>query len=207
MEAQTLSNAYLAVDSDLAILPVINKIDLPSADAERVKEEIEDIIGIPAFGAPEISAKLGINIDSLLERIVTDIPSPKGDVDAPLKALIFDSQYDNYRGVLVFVRIFDGILHIGQKIKLMQTGYDYEVNEVGHMLPLGFEPCSKLEAGEVGYFTASIKMLKRQGSVIPLLIFRTQQQLCFLGIVLHSLWFTAEYIPKMVLNTLICEMP
>jgi GTP-binding protein LepA len=157
VEAQTLSNAYLAVDSDLAILPVINKIDLPSADAERVKEEIEDIIGIPAFGAPEISAKLGINIDSLLERIVTDIPSPKGDVDAPLKALIFDSQYDNYRGVLVFVRIFDGILHIGQKIKLMQTGYDYEVNEVGHMLPLGFEPCSKLEAGEVGYFTASIK--------------------------------------------------
>ena len=157
VEAQTLSNTYLALDNDLEILPVVNKIDLPAADPKRVKEEIEEIIGIPAMDAPEISAKAGINIDAVLEDIVANVPAPKGDPEAPLKALIFDSQYDNYRGVIVFMRIMDGRLTRDMEIKLMGTGAKYKVVELGYLRPMGLEPCDELAAGDVGYFTASIK--------------------------------------------------
>ena len=157
VEAQTLSNTYLALDNDLEILPVINKIDLPAADPRRVKEEIEEIIGLPALDAPEISAKAGINIDAVLEDIVANIPAPSGDPDAPLKALIFDSQYDNYRGVIVFMRLMDGRIRRDSEIRLMGTGARYKVVEVGHLRPIGLEPCEELAAGDVGYFTASIK--------------------------------------------------
>ena len=157
VEAQTLSNTYLALDADLEIVPIINKIDLPAADPQRVKQEIEDIIGIPALDAPEISAKVGLNIDDVMDAIVNHVPAPSGDPNAPLKALIFDSQYDNYRGVIVFMRIFDGIIRKGSRVKMMQTGAEYEVVELGHLRPIGLEPCDQLSAGEVGYFTASIK--------------------------------------------------
>ena len=157
VEAQTLSNTYLALDNNLEILPVINKIDLPAADPHRVKEEIEEIIGIPAMDAPEISAKANINIDSVLEDVVNGVPAPKGDPGAPLKALIFDSQYDNYRGVIVFIRVFDGTIRKDSEILLMSTGAKYKVLEVGHLRPIGLDPCAELAAGDVGYFTASIK--------------------------------------------------
>ena len=157
VEAQTLSNTYLALDNNLEILPVINKIDLPAADPHRVKEEIEEIIGIPAMDAPEISAKANINIDSVLEDVVNGVPAPKGDPNAPLKALIFDSQYDNYRGVIVFIRVFDGTIRKDSEILLMSTGAKYKVLEVGHLRPIGLDPCAELAAGDVGYFTASIK--------------------------------------------------
>ena len=157
VEAQTLSNTYLALDNDLEILPVVNKIDLPAADPQRVKDEVEEIIGIPAQDAPEISAKMGINIDAVLEDIVSNVPQPKGDPDAPLKALIFDSQYDNYRGVIVFMRLIDGSIRRDSEILLMSTGAKYKVLEVGHLRPIGLEPCAELCAGDVGYFTASIK--------------------------------------------------
>ena len=157
VEAQTLSNTYLALDNDLEIVPVINKIDLPAADPQRVKDEVEEIIGIPAQDAPEISAKLGRNIDDVLESIVQKIPAPKGNPDAPLKALIFDSQYDNYRGVIVLMRLFDGTVRPGSEILLMSTGAKYSVVEVGHLRPIGLDPCEELTAGDVGYFTASIK--------------------------------------------------
>ena len=157
VEAQTLSNTYLALDNDLEILPVVNKIDLPAADPQRVKDEVEEIIGIPAQDAPEISAKMGINIDAVLEDIVSNVPQPKGDPDAPLKALIFDSQYDNYRGVIVFMRLIDGSIRRDSEILLMSTGARYKVLEVGHLRPIGLEPCAELCAGDVGYFTASIK--------------------------------------------------
>ena len=157
VEAQTLSNTYLALDNDLEILPVVNKIDLPAADPQRVKEEIEEIIGIPAMDAPEISAKAGINIDAVLEDIVAKVPAPKGDPEAPLKALIFDSQYDNYRGVIVFMRVMDGTLRRDMEIKLMGTGAKYKVVELGYLRPTALEPCDELSAGDVGYFTASIK--------------------------------------------------
>ena len=157
VEAQTLSNTYLALDNNLEILPVVNKIDLPAADPQRVKEEIEEIIGIPAMEAPEISAKAGINIDAVLEDVVANVPAPKGDPEAPLKALIFDSQYDNYRGVIVFMRIMDGTIRRDSEIMLMGTGAKYKVVEVGHLRPMGLEPCDELSAGDVGYFTASIK--------------------------------------------------
>ena len=157
VEAQTLSNTYLALDNNLEILPVVNKIDLPAADPKRVKEEIEEIIGLPAMDAPEISAKAGINIDAVLEDIVANIPAPSGDPKAPLKALIFDSQYDNYRGVIVFMRIIDGAIRRDSEIKLMGTDARYKVVEVGHLRPIGLEPCDELSAGDVGYFTASIK--------------------------------------------------
>ena len=157
VEAQTLSNTYLALDNNLEILPVVNKIDLPAADPKRVKEEIEEIIGLPAMDAPEISAKAGINIDAVLEDVVANIPAPSGDPKAPLKALIFDSQYDNYRGVIVFMRLFDGAIRRDQEILLMGTGAKYKVVEVGHLRPIGLEPCEELAAGDVGYFTASIK--------------------------------------------------
>ena len=157
VEAQTLSNTYLALDNNLEILPVVNKIDLPAADPRRVKEEIEEIIGLPAMDAPEISAKAGINIDAVLEDIVANVPAPSGDPEAPLKALIFDSQYDNYRGVIVFMRLIDGRIRRDSEIKLMGTDARYKVVEVGHLRPIGLEPCEELAAGDVGYFTASIK--------------------------------------------------
>ena len=157
VEAQTLSNTYLALDNNLEILPVVNKIDLPAADPQRVKEEIEEIIGIPAEDAPEISAKAGINIDAVLEDIVAKIPAPAGDPEAPFKALIFDSQYDNYRGVIVFMRVIDGRLKREDEVLLMSTGAKYKVVELGHLRPIGLDPCGELAAGDVGYFTASIK--------------------------------------------------
>ncbi len=157
VEAQTLSNTYLALDNNLEILPVVNKIDLPAADPQRVKNEIEEIIGIPAQDAPEISAKAGINIDAVLEDIVNNIPAPAGDPDAPLKALIVDSQYDNYRGVIVFLRVRDGRMAKDTEVLLMSTGARYKILEVGYLRPMALEPCEELRAGDVGYFTASIK--------------------------------------------------
>ena len=160
VEAQTLANTYLAIDAGLEVLPVINKIDLPAARPAEVKAEIEDIIGVPAEDAPEISAKNGINIHAVLERIVSDIPAPTGDRSAPLQALIFDSQYDAYRGVIVYFRVMEGTIKTGMRVKMMASGASYEVLECGHLLPLGMEPCGELIAGEVGYFTASIKNVK-----------------------------------------------
>ena len=157
IEAQTLANTYLAMEHDLEIRPVINKIDLPAADPKRVKEEIENILAIPAEDAPEISAKLGINIDAVLEDIVRNLPAPKGDSNAPLKALIFDSYYDAYRGVIVYMRLKDGTIRPGMEIRMMATGATFKVLECGLMRPLGLEPAKQLEAGQVGYFTASIK--------------------------------------------------
>ena len=157
VEAQTLANTYLALEHDLEILPVVNKIDLPAADPVRVKTEVEDIIGIPAMDAPEISAKNGINIESVLDSIVSGVPAPKGDPNAPLKALVFDSQYDSYKGVIVLVRLKEGTLKTGMDVKFMATGASYKILEVGHLLPTKMEACDALYAGEVGYFTASIK--------------------------------------------------
>ena len=157
VEAQTLANTYLAIDAGLEVLPVINKIDLPSARPAEVKSEVEDIIGIPAEDSPEISAKNGINIKSVLEMIVKDVPAPTGDREAPLQALIFDSQYDSYRGVIVYTRIKQGTVRAGMDIKMMATGAVYRVVEVGTMNPLGLTPRDALGAGEVGYITASIK--------------------------------------------------
>ena len=158
VEAQTLANAYLAIDNNLEILPVINKIDLPSANIEKSKQEIEDIIGIPADEAPCISAKDGTNIDEVLKQIVKLVPCPSGDEDAPLKALIFDSYYDNFKGAVCFVRVFDGSVTAGDKIKMMQTGKEYEVTEVGVFTPSP-KPIDVLRAGDVGYICASIKNL------------------------------------------------
>ena len=157
VEAQTLANTYLALDHDLEILPVINKIDLPAADPQRTKTEIEDIIGIPAMDAPEISAKQGINIQAVLDDIVDNVPAPQGDPNAPLQALVFDSQYDSYRGVIVLMRIVAGTLRRGTEVTLMSTGASYKVLEVGHLRPIGLDPCDELGCGDVGYFTASIK--------------------------------------------------
>ena len=157
VEAQTLANTYLAMEHDLEILPVFNKIDLPAANPAQAKQEVEDIIGLPALDAPEISAKQGVNIDAVLEDIVKNVPPPSGDEQAPLKALIFDSQYDSYRGVIVYMRLMEGSLRAGQTVKMMASGASYQVVECGHLLPLGMEPCDCLRAGEVGYFTASIK--------------------------------------------------
>ena len=157
VEAQTLANTYLALDHDLEILPVINKIDLPAADPQRTKTEIEDIIGIPAMDAPEISAKQGINIQAVLDDIVDHVPAPQGDPNAPLQALVFDSQYDSYRGVIVLMRIISGTLRRGMEVTLMSTGASYKVLEVGHLRPIGLDPCDELGCGDVGYFTASIK--------------------------------------------------
>ncbi len=157
VEAQTLANTYLAIDAGLEVLPVINKIDLPAADPQRVKQEIEDIIGLPAEAAPEISAKSGINIHSVLEMIVGDLPAPEGDREAPLRALIFDSQYDSYKGVIVYFRVMDGVICRGMDVRMMSGGAEYKVVEVGYLQPRGMEPTDALGAGEVGYFTASIK--------------------------------------------------
>ena len=160
IEAQTLANTYLALEHDLEIRPVINKIDLPAADPQRVKAEIEDIIGLEAQAAPEISAKMGINVESVLEDIVAHIPPPTGDPAAPLRALVFDSQYDAYRGVIVYFRVMEGTVRTGMEVRLMASGAEHEILECGHLLPLGMEPCDELIAGEVGYFTASIKNVK-----------------------------------------------
>ena len=160
IEAQTLANTYLAVDAGLEIVPVINKIDLPSADPERVRREIEDVIGIPADDAPAVSAKAGINIDQVMEQIVKLIPPPEGDPQAPLKALIFDSYYDAYKGVIAHVRLKDGTVHPGDTIRMMSTGAEFTVTECGYMRATKFEPVSELTAGEVGYIAASIKAVK-----------------------------------------------
>ena len=193
VEAQTLANTYLAIDAGLEVLPVINKIDLPSARPAEVKSEIEDIIGIPAEDAPEISAKNGINIPAVLEVIVRDVPAPTGERDAPLQALIFDSQYDSYRGVIVYTRIKQGTVKPGMDIKMMATGAVYKVVEVGTMIPGGLNPSDALGAGEVGYITASIKTVAdtRVGDTVtgvenpaaqPLPGYRPAQPMVFSGI-------------------------
>ena len=170
IEAQTLANTYLAVDHGLEILPVINKIDLPSAEPERVKGEIEDIIGIPADNAPLISAKTGVNIEEVLEKIVTEIPAPKGDANAPLSALIFDSYYDPYKGVIVYFRVMSGKIKAGDTIKMMATGATFDIVELGRKRATSMEPCDVLEVGEVGYLAASIKTVSeaRVGDTITL---------------------------------------
>ena len=170
VEAQTLANVYLALDNNLEILPVLNKIDLPSARPDEIKNEIEDIIGIPAQDAPCISAKTGLNVDEVLERIVTDIPAPKGDENANLKCLIFDSIYDNYKGALAYVRVKDGTVKVGDEILLMASNKTFTVTELGYFEPGTYVPTEKLEAGEVGYIAASIKTLSdiRVGDTITL---------------------------------------
>ncbi len=157
VEAQTLANAYLAIDNNLEIVPVINKIDLPSADVEKVRGEIEDIIGIPAEDCPAVSAKVGLNIDQVLDKIISDIPCPDGDENAPLRALIFDSYYDSYLGVVVNMRIVEGTLRAGDRIRLMSTGAEFDIVDVGYMDAFGLKSGEFLAAGDVGYFTASIK--------------------------------------------------
>ena len=160
IEAQTLANTYLAIEHDLDVVPVVNKIDLPSANPDMVCHEIEDIIGIPALDAPRISAKTGLNVEEVLERIVTDIPAPKGDPDAPLQALIFDSYYDSYKGVIVYIRVMQGTVRPGDDILMMATGARFKVVEAGYMGATNLVPTSGLCAGEVGYITASIKSVK-----------------------------------------------
>lgn len=194
VEAQTLANTYLALDNNLEILPVINKIDLPSARPEEVKEEIEEVIGLPADEAPLISAKEGINIDKVLEQIIKNVPCPKGSEDKPLKALIFDSYYDNFKGAISFVRIFDGEVKAGTKIKMMETGKTYEVTEVGVFTP-AMKSVEKLEAGDVGYIAASIKnvadtkvgdtiTLAENGALEALPGYKSVQPVVFCGIFL-----------------------
>ena len=170
VEAQTLANVYLAIDNNLEILPVINKVDLPNARPEEVKKEIEDIIGIPAEDAPCISAKSGLNVDQVLEKIVTDLPAPTGDKDKPLTCLIFDSLYNDYKGAIAYVRVKDGTVKLGDEILLMANGKNFTVTEVGHFEPGNYEPSIELEAGEVGYIAASIKNLSdiRVGDTITL---------------------------------------
>ena len=160
IEAQTLANTYLAIEHDLEVVPVVNKIDLPAADPERVCHEIEDVIGLPALDAPRISAKQGIGIEEVLERVVSDIPAPDGDPDAPLKALIFDSCYDSYKGVIAYIRIMQGSIRPGMKIKMMATGAQFQIVECGVMGPVNLVPTSGLSSGEVGYLTASIKTVR-----------------------------------------------
>ncbi len=193
VEAQTLANTYLALEHDLEIRPVLNKIDLPAADPQRVKHEIEDIIGLPALDAPEISAKQGINIPAVLEDIVHNIPAPAGDPSAPLKALIFDSQYDPYLGVIVYFRVMEGALRPGMQVKLMASGAQYTVLDCGYLRPLGMDSAPELSAGEVGWFTASIKNVKdtRVGDTIteaarptaePLPGYRPAQAMVYCGV-------------------------
>lgn len=193
IEAQTLANTYLAVDAGLELVPVINKIDLPSADPDRVANEVEDVIGIPAQDAPRISAKQGINIDQVMERIVQDVPAPTGDPDAPLQALIFDSYYDAYKGVIVYVRIKEGCVHPGDTIRMMAVGSEFTVVECGYLRATSLEPASELSAGEVGYIAASIKNVReaRVGDTVtlasrpaaePLPGYRAVQPMVFCGI-------------------------
>ena len=193
IEAQTLANTYLAMEHDLEILPVINKIDLPAADPKRVKEEIENILALPAEDAPEISAKQGINISAVLEDIVQNIHAPQGNPSAPLKALIFDSQYDPYVGVVVYFRVMEGTLKKGMQVRMMASGASYQVLDCGYLRPLGMDSCQELTAGEVGWFTASIKNVKdtRVGDTItgaevpaaaPLPGYRPAQPMVYCGI-------------------------
>ena len=193
VEAQTLANAYLAIDNDLEILPVINKIDLPSANVERVRTEIEDIIGVPAEDCPAVSAKVGLNIEQVLEKIVTDIPAPGGDENAPLKCLIFDSRYDSYLGIVVNIRVFEGTVKNGDRIRLMSTGKCFDVVSVGVLTPFGLKETGTLSAGDVGYITASMKTVgdTRVGDTItteeggadePLPGFRRAQPMVYAGI-------------------------
>ena len=193
IEAQTLANTYLAMEHDLEILPVINKIDLPAADPKRVKEEIENILALPAEDAPEISAKQGINISAVLEDIVQNIPAPQGNPSAPLKALIFDSQYDPYVGVVVYFRVMEGTLKKGMQVRMMASGASYQWLDCGYLRPLGMDSCQELTAGEVGWFTASIKNVKdtRVGDTItgaevpaaaPLPGYRPAQPMVYCGI-------------------------
>ncbi len=159
IEAQTLANTYLAIEHDLEVVPVVNKIDLPSADPEKACHEIENVIGIPALDAPRISAKMGVNIHEVLERVITDIPAPQGNADAPLQALVFDSYYDSYKGVIIYVRVKEGTVKVGTEIKMMATGAKFDVVELGYMGPTNLVPCGELKAGEVGYISASIKSI------------------------------------------------
>ena len=193
IEAQTLANTYLAMEHDLEILPVLNKIDLPAADPKRVKDEIENILALPAQDAPEISAKQGINIPAVLEDIVQNIPAPEGDPSAPLEALIFDSQYDPYQGVIVYFRVMNGTIKKGMNVKMMASGAAYQVLDCGYLRPLGMESSGQLTAGEVGWFTASIKNVKdtRVGDTItgvedpaaqPLPGYRPAQAMVYCGI-------------------------
>ena len=170
VEAQTLANTYLALEHDLELVPILNKIDLPSAEPERVAKEVEDVIGLPCMDAPRVSAKMGVGIEDVLERVVSDIPAPKGEENAPLKALIFDAVYDSYKGVVVYLRVFDGAMRVGDTVKLMATGAEFQLVEVGHMGATVLAPCGELKAGEVGYFTASIKTLAdtRVGDTVTL---------------------------------------
>ena len=170
VEAQTLANTYMALEHDLELVPILNKIDLPSAHPDEVAQEVEDVIGLPCLDAPRVSAKTGLNVDQVLERVVTDIPAPTGDPAAPLKALIFDSIYDSYKGVIVYVRVFEGSVKAGDTIRLMSTGAQFTLVEVGHMGATSLIPCDKLEAGEVGYLTASIKTVRdtRVGDTVTL---------------------------------------
>ncbi len=193
IEAQTLANTYLAVDAGLEVIPVLNKIDLPSADPDRVAAEIEDVIGLPAEDAPRISAKTGLNIQDVMEKIVTDCPAPVGDINAPLQALIFDSYYDAYKGVIAYVRIKEGTVHTGDTIKMMAVGSEFTVTECGYLRATSFDPVGTLEAGEVGYIAASIKNVRdaRVGDTIThverpaaeaLPGYRTVQPMVFCGI-------------------------
>ena len=193
IEAQTLANTYLAMEHDLEIRPVVNKIDLPAADPARVKEEIENVLALPALDAPEISAKMGVNVESVLEDIVQNIPAPTGDPDAPLKALIFDSQYDPYLGVIVLFRVKEGTIKPGMAVKLMASGATYNVLDCGWLRPIGMDSAPSLSAGEVGWFTASIKNVKdtRVGDTItgvenpteePLPGYRPAQSMVYCGV-------------------------
>lgn len=193
VEAQTLANCYLAIDHNLEVVPILNKIDLPSADPDAVAQEVEDVIGLPCLDAPRVSAKMGIGIKEVLERVVHDIPAPQGEPDAPLKALIFDSIYDSYKGVIVYVRVFEGCVKPGDTIRLMSTGAEFQLVEVGRMGASALTPCDCLEAGDVGYLTASIKTVRdtRVGDTVtlaerptpkPLPGFRTVTPMVFCGI-------------------------
>ena len=170
VEAQTLANCYLAIDNNLEVVPILNKIDLPSAEPDRVATEVEELVGLPCMDAPRVSAKLGIGIADVLEDVVANIPAPTGDPDAPLKALIFDSVYDPYKGVIVYIRVFEGTVKPGDTIRLMSTGAEFQLVEVGQMGATQLSPCSELRAGEVGYLTASIKTVRetRVGDTITL---------------------------------------
>ncbi len=214
IEAQTLANTYLAVDHNLEIVPVINKIDLPAADPDRIIAEIEDVIGIPAEGAPKISAKSGLNVEQVLEKIITDIPAPEGDRDAPLKALIFDSYYDAYRGVIVFFRVVSGKLKTGDAVKMMATGAEMEIVELGRKRATSLEACDCLEAGEVGYLAASIKSVRdaRVGDTIthrdrpaaePLEGYRKGQPGCFSA---EYILPTAQNIPILRMRSKSCSL-
>ena len=170
VEAQTLANTYMALEHDLELVPILNKIDLPSAEPDRVAQEVEDVIGLPCLDAPRVSAKMGIGIEDTLEQVIKDIPAPTGDKNAPLKALIFDSVYDSYKGVIVYIRVFEGTVKAGDTVRMMATGAEFTLVEVGRMGATSLTPCDKLQAGEVGYLTASIKTVQdtRVGDTVTL---------------------------------------